>query len=204
MKKILILYAHPAKTKSKINRTLMESVEYLKNVTVHDLYSTYPDFMIDVKTEQKLCEEHDIIIFQFPFYWYSSPSILKEWQDLVLEHSWAYGSKGNALKGKHFMISTTAGSDDQSYSPQGSNKCTFDELLSPFRAMTNLCKMNWIPPFTITGIHRGLPLNDLRIYTSNFFKYILYLRDEEIDYDKIKTCGNYTGDIEQLRKVVDN
>ncbi|MGT2357467.1 NAD(P)H-dependent oxidoreductase [Staphylococcus aureus] len=44
---------------------------------MHDLYREYPDFIINVKREQELVENHDNIIFQFPLYWYSSPSLLK-------------------------------------------------------------------------------------------------------------------------------
>ena len=115
MKKILINFAHPAKSKSKINRALRQAVEKLENVTINDLYANYPDFMIDVKREQCLCEAHDVIVFQYPFYWYQAPSIVKEWFDLVLEHGWAYGVNGNALKGKVFVQVITAGGDEASY-----------------------------------------------------------------------------------------
>ena len=81
MNKILINFAHPAKTRSKINRALRSVVENLENVTLNDLYAAYPDFLIDVEREQNLCEEHDVIIFQHPFYWYSTPAIVKEWMD---------------------------------------------------------------------------------------------------------------------------
>jgi len=46
-------------------------------VTIHDLYETYPNFHIQVKFEQDLLLAHDIIVFHHPFYWYSSPAILK-------------------------------------------------------------------------------------------------------------------------------
>ena len=52
------------------------------------------------KREQELLLQHKIIVWQHPFYWYSSPALLKEWIDLVLEHGWAYGRKGDMLKGK--------------------------------------------------------------------------------------------------------
>ena len=61
------------------------------------LYAAYPDFMIDVKREQQLLLDHDIIVLQHPFYWYSSPAIIKEWLDLVLENGWAYGTGGSNL-----------------------------------------------------------------------------------------------------------
>jgi len=83
---VLILFAHPALEKSRVNRRLVAAVQGLEGVTFHDLYEAYPDFYIDVKHEQRLLEAHDIIAFQHPLYWYSTPSLLKEWQDLVLEH----------------------------------------------------------------------------------------------------------------------
>ena len=100
MNKILILFGHPAVKRSTINAALRKAVENLEGITFHDLYASYPDFLIDVVHEQKLCESHDIIIFQHPFYWYSTPAIIKEWFDLVLEHTWAYGETGTALAGK--------------------------------------------------------------------------------------------------------
>ena len=93
-KRVLILFAHPALQKSRVNRRLVAAVQNLENVTINDLYEEYPDFSIDVKREQALLESHDIIIFQHPLYWYSCPALLKEWQDLVLEYGFAYGAQG--------------------------------------------------------------------------------------------------------------
>ena len=76
MKKVLINFAHPAKARSLINRALRAAVEGLEAVSVNDLYAAYPDFLIDVKKEQRLCQAHDVIIFQHPFYWYSTPAIM--------------------------------------------------------------------------------------------------------------------------------
>jgi len=44
--------------------------------------------------------EHDRIVLQFPMYWYSMPPLLKKWLDDVLTYNFAYGSKGDKLKGK--------------------------------------------------------------------------------------------------------
>ena len=56
-----------------------------KAVTAIDLYAEYPDYNISIEREQQRLVEHDVIIFQFPIYWYSTPALLKEWQDLVPE-----------------------------------------------------------------------------------------------------------------------
>ena len=100
MRRVLILFAHPVLERSRVNRRLLDAIRDVEGVTIRDLYEDYPTLFIDVKREQADLVEHDIIVFQHPFYWYSCPAILKDWQDLVLEHGWAYGVGGNQLRGK--------------------------------------------------------------------------------------------------------
>ena len=184
MKKVLINFAHPARRRSIINSALRHSIEGLEGVTINDLYANYPDFIIDPAREQRLCEEHDIIIFQHPFYWYSTPAIVKEWQDLVLQHGWAYGSKGKALVGKYFLQAITGGGDNSTYQKDGYNQFTIEELTSPFQAMARLCNLTWLPPFTVLGIHRGLPEEDVRIHAEDYRRAVSALRDETLDIKK--------------------
>jgi glutathione-regulated potassium-efflux system ancillary protein KefG len=184
MNKILINFAHPAIARSKINAALRTAVEGLEDVTFNDLYATYPDFLIDVKREQNLCEDHDVIIFQHPFYWYSTPAIMKEWLDLVLEHGWAYGSLGEALEGKLYLQAITAGGDDSTYQKDGFNVFTIGELTSPYRATAKLCKMNWLPPFTVLGIHRGVPEESVKLHAEDYRLAVIALRDATLDIEK--------------------
>ena len=86
--KILVLFAHPRLSGSHVQRVLADAVRDLPGVTFHDLYAAYPDFTIDVAHEQALLVEHDLIVLQHPFYWYSGPAIIKEWLDLVLALGW--------------------------------------------------------------------------------------------------------------------
>ncbi len=186
MNRILINFAHPARTRSRINALLRNAVEDLENVTINDLYANYPDFLIDVKREQNLCEDHDVIIFQHPFYWFSTPAIIKEWLDLVLEYDWAYGPKGNALEGKIFLQAITAGGDDCTYQKGGCNVFTFRELTSPYCAMANLCNMNWLPPFAVLGIHQGLSEEEVNFHAEEYRRTVIALRDGTLDIEKAK------------------
>ena len=181
MNNILILFGHPAFRRSTINAALREAVETLDGVTFHDLYASYPDFLIDVYHEQQLCESHDIIIFQHPFYWYSTPAIVKEWFDLVLEHAWAYGSTGTALEGKITFQALTAGGSKENYCADGLNLFTIRELTTPFRATANLCGMDWLPPFAILGIHRGLPEKNRVRHAEDYRRTLVALRDNRVD-----------------------
>ena len=120
--KVLVLYAHPSPQRSEVNRHLFKAAKSVAGVTVVDLYYEYPTYHIDIDKEQQRLSEHDVIIFQFPLYWYSTPAILKEWQDLVLEHGFAYGHDGTALQGKRFMCAITAGGPAKAYHAEGDQR----------------------------------------------------------------------------------
>lgn len=190
MRKILIVFAHPVFVRSKINAAMRQAVEPLEHVTFHDLYCHYPNFLIDVEHEQRLCTSHDVIIFQHPFYWYSTPSIMKEWQDLVLQHNWAYGSKGNFLKGKYFLQALTAGASDEAYQHGGEKSATIPELLAPFRAMARLCQMRLLPPFAVLGVQRGMPENEIQNYAEAYRRAIVSLRDTDTDMASLEAADN--------------
>ena len=49
LKEILILFAHPAYQKSRVNKRLLENIHKIEGVTLHDLYQSYPEMDIDMK-----------------------------------------------------------------------------------------------------------------------------------------------------------
>lgn len=132
---------------------MLEGLDSFDQVTFHDLYEEYPELDIDIDREQELLLQHDCIVFQHPMFWYSSPAIFKEWQDLVLEHGWAYGSKGKQLQGKYFFNAVTTGAARSSFQKDGFQNHTIHEFLSPFRQMATLCNMTALPPFVVHGSH---------------------------------------------------
>lgn len=150
----LVLLAHPEQHRSRVNRALADAAACVDGVTVHDLYETYPDFLIDIRHEQRLVLQADMIVFQFPFFWYSSPALLKEWQDVVLEHGFGYGFEGAAMRGKHFMLAVSAGGPAESYQPGQYNHFTMEELLRPYEQVARLCAMQYLPPFVLHNATR--------------------------------------------------
>jgi glutathione-regulated potassium-efflux system ancillary protein KefG len=183
MNNVLILFAHPALEKSRVNLELMHAVRNLPGVTFHDLYEAYPHFHIDVRREQRLVEANDIVIMQHPFYWYSSPAILKEWQDLVLEYGYAYGKGGDAYKGKKLMNAITTGGPREAYSPTGHNRFTIRQFLAPFDQTARLCNMIYLAPFVI---HRSLFITterQCRPFASEYKRLVEALRDGKLDLD---------------------
>lgn len=185
----LILFAHPAFHKSHVNKELMLGIEKIPNVTFHDLYEEYPDFDIDVEKEQELLSQHDCIVFHFPLFWYSTPALLKEWQDLVLKHGWAFGSKGNALKDKIFFTTVTAGGPELTYRKNDLHNHTLDEMLLPITQTAKLCKMRQIPPFVVYGTHvieKHEILQQKRVY----IELLRQLANNEIDVEQAATFKN--------------
>jgi glutathione-regulated potassium-efflux system ancillary protein KefG len=169
--RVLILFVHPALEKSKAGRALGRAVRRLEGVTFRDLYEEYPDFAIDVRREQQLLLEHDVIVFQHPFYWYSSPALLKEWQDQVLEHGWAYGHGGEQLEGKSLLTVITAGGRREAYRRGGHNHFTVHELLAPYEQTARLCGMHYLPPFVVHGTGH-LEAEDLERHAADYRKLI--------------------------------
>jgi glutathione-regulated potassium-efflux system ancillary protein KefG len=157
MARVLILFAHPALERSRVHRALVERLPGGSDVTFHDLYEAYPRLDIDVEREQQLLLDHDVIVFQHPFYWYSTPPILKQWQDLVLEHGWAYGSEGHALQGKTFLPIISTGGGEEAYCSAGYNHFSVRQLLAPIEQTARLCGMHFLPPFVVFGTHKIEP-----------------------------------------------
>lgn len=152
--KTLIIAVHPHMENSIINKRWVEELnKYPEKYTVHQLYEAYPDEKIDIKKEQELIELYDNIIFQFPFYWFSSPPLLKKWFDEVLLYGWAYGSKsGYKAGGKKITLAITAGIDKEGYSESGKYKYTMEELTRPFELTFDYIKADYKQPFVYYGI----------------------------------------------------
>jgi glutathione-regulated potassium-efflux system ancillary protein KefG len=180
MNRLLILFAHPALDKSRVHRRLARAVPELPRITFHDLYDAYPDFDIDVAREQELLLAHDLIVLQHPFYWYSTPAIVKQWEDLVLEHGWAYGSKGTALRGKRLLSLITTGGGATAYRHEGYNRFTVRELLTPIEQTAYLCGMEYLPPYLIQGTHR-MSEADIELEVGRYRQLLTLLHEGRLD-----------------------
>lgn len=155
----VVIVAHPNIEQSRVNRALFSKLTE-HHIESHNLYTKYPNEQIDVQSEQALLEQADRIVLQFPFYWYSSPSLLKKWIDQVMTHGWAYGEGGNALLGKRLLIAISTGGPAEAYQPDGYNRYSIQALLLPYQAMCNLTKLTFEDPFVISGVRS---LSDLQL-----------------------------------------
>jgi glutathione-regulated potassium-efflux system ancillary protein KefG len=170
--KAMVIIAHPNYENSRVNKRWVEELEKHENITVNNLSLKYPDENIDKEEEQKLLLEHDRIVFQYPWYWYNMPPLMRKWQDTVLEYGWAFGPGGTKLNGKEKVVAITVGGPEVSYQAGGYNTFTLSEFLKPMQQTANLTGMKFLPAFKV---HSAVVLTDEQLEKSaeDYVKHIL-------------------------------
>ena len=184
-RKILVLFAHPAIHRSIINRKLIRVYKEFSNVTFHDLYDNYPEFMIDTDYEQQLLMENELIVFHHPIYWYSAPPILKQWLDLVLKSGFAYGEGGNALNGKKLLSVVSTGQAKMAFSHQGVHRFKVRQFLLPFEQTAEFCGMDYLPPFVTHGPLRHVNQQKIFDYVGQLRIWLKTLSQADFDFNSI-------------------
>lgn len=162
----LVLLAHPDLDRSRINATLADAVRDLDNVTVHDIHAAYPGQVIDVAAEQRLVRENDVIVFQFPFHWYSIPGFLKRWLDEVMLRDFAYDS-GPLLQGKTLLLVTSTGGIEGAYRPGGFHRFTMTELLRPLEQTAHRMGLTYAEPLILHDV-RGVSDEELALHSERY------------------------------------
>lgn len=199
MTRTVIFLYHPDLSQSTVNLRLAQAAEGLPGVEIRDMYKIYPDFRIDVDAEQNLLEDTDRIVLQFPLYWYSSPPLLKKWQDDVLTYGWAYGTTGDALHGKELLIATSTGAPASHYARIDTRRSVADvllrrrrsrddsvagytvtDLLRPFQTMSDLVGTRYLRPFITPGAATiGHP--DLEARAKAYARYVVSRKIPTLD-----------------------
>ncbi len=198
MKKILVLFAHPRSDRSEVNIVLAEAARRVEGVTFVDLYAEYPTFEIDVEREQERLLVHDIIVFQHPVYWYSCPALLKEWQDLVLEHGFAYGAEGRALEGKVLLNAVTCGARREVYSRGGGYSYELRDFFAPFEQTAVLCRMRYLPPFALFAAGHAADENRLQEHVADYERLLTAMVENRLDLEKAEKRLMLTGHLGDL------
>lgn len=181
MNRVLVLFAHPNQSQSRVHKPMSTMVKALDGISFIDLYALYPRYQIDVEAEQQRLLEHDVIVFQFPFYWYSTPPMLKIWQDTVLEYGFAYGQNGNRLADKVLLISTTAGGAADAYSVEGSNRFPIRTLLTPLEQTARLCQMRFLAPLVLFSALTASKDERVLTHVERYKQLLEALRDDRLD-----------------------
>ncbi|HDY8064537.1 potassium transporter KefG [Vibrio vulnificus] len=198
--KVLVIYAHPSQHRSEVNAPLFATAQAVDGVTCVDLYAEYPQFDINIDKEQARLLEHDVIVFQFPLYWYSTPALLKEWQDLVLEYGFAYGTDGTALKDKLMLCVVSAGGKEEAYKAEGYNHFTIRQLLAPIEQMAALTSMHYLPPFAIFGARTALEENRIDQHVERYVTLLQALVEDRVNIHAANHLNKITHALPQIIK----
>lgn len=199
---IYVIGAHPDWRSSKVNRRMFARAQALaqseQRIDVNDLYGSYPDYFIDIATEQRRLAAAQLIVLLHPIHWYAMPALQKLWVDEVLTYGWAYGageddgqsettaSHGRALRGKDFWLVATTGGTEEAYHPRGYNRYFFDAFLPPYEQTAALCGMRFLPPLVLHGAHTISPTEvdeHIEVFAQRLQSY-----PDWPEMDEIETC----------------
>ena len=145
MSKILVVSGHTnLQENSFANKIILSRLEEIMPEAEYVyLDSEYSDWKFDVEREQNRLRNADVIVMQFPFFWYGVPSLMHKWMEEVFVHGFSHGSKGKALVGKKLVISFTSGAPEEMYKAEGTQGYPVDDFLIPLKQFAAACGMLW-------------------------------------------------------------
>lgn len=158
-----ILLFHDDFARSHANRALAEAVRDLPDTSLTDMGSLYKNGgEIDVDREVARLLSASRLVLQFPVQWYSTPPLLKAWQDRVLTRMYYINPKteGDRLAGLPVLVAATAGNVETAYTEAGMNLFPLADLLRPLEATAHRCGWQWADPFLV---YRSNKLDDIEL-----------------------------------------
>ena len=153
MTHVLLISGHPDLAHSFANKAIVEALQGQlgEAIRVRRLDVLYPDYRIDVPAEQQALLEADVIVWQFPFYWYSLPALMKKWLDDVFVRGFAHGST-QKLAGKKLILSFTTGAPEAMYAYGQAMNYPVADFLAPLRQTALLCRFDYQEPVFSNGM----------------------------------------------------
>jgi NAD(P)H dehydrogenase (quinone) len=118
------------------NFSTVKEADFLK-LQIEEMHATeVGGFASDIEAEIEKVEAADLMIWQFPLWWFGLPAILKGWVDRVFAMGRTYGYghiyETGVFKGKRALLSLTTGGPQEAYTPDGFNG-DLDAVLRPMQ-----------------------------------------------------------------------
>ena len=156
MTNVLIVSGHPRLGDDSVaNKTILEELASLLPEAAFDqLSDLYPDGVINVEAEQDKLRGADVIVLQYPLWWYGWPSLLQKWVEDVFVHGFSHGSTGTALRGKKLVVSLTTGAAESYYDAQPGGIEHFLAAVKATSALTGLEYAGVLPLYGVSYANR--------------------------------------------------
>jgi putative NADPH-quinone reductase len=157
---ILVVSGHTdIKGDSLANKTILEelSKNFLPEAEYNYLSIFNQENHFDLAAEQAKLIKADVIVLQYPVFWYSTPSILSKWFEDVFIYGFSHGDNGEALKGKKLIVSLTTGAPEVAYTAKAG--ATIEDLLAPIRQTAGLTQLDYQGHIVTYGMSYSLRNN---------------------------------------------
>ena len=143
------------------NFTSVLNKDYFKQQLEEKHATELGAFSLDIATEQEKLEWCDLMIWQFPLWWFTVPAILKGWVDRVFAYGRVYGEgrcyEKGVFKGKKALLSLTTGGAFEAYQKNGMHG-DLEAILRPInRGMLEFVGFTVLAPQVIYGPVRMTP-----------------------------------------------
>jgi NAD(P)H dehydrogenase (quinone) len=140
---------------SRRNFASVKDADYLK-LQIEEMHASEVDgFAVEVEAEIAKIESAELMIWQFPLWWFGLPAILKGWVDRVFAMGRTYGNghiyETGKFRGKKALLSLTTGGPEAAYLADGFNG-DLDAILRPIqRGMLEFTGFSVLAPQVIYG-----------------------------------------------------
>ncbi len=110
---------------SRENFTTVKDQDYFKQ-QIEEIHATETKgFSAGLEAEMEKLEWCDLMVWQFPLWWFGLPAVLKGWVDRVFAMGRIYGSghiyETGIFRGKQALLSLTTGGQEEAYRHNGFN-----------------------------------------------------------------------------------
>lgn len=142
MRNVLVVSGHPRLDGDSVaNKAIVGELEKLDGYEVDRLDALYPGFDIDVEAEQAKLVAADVVVLQYPVFWYGMPALMQKWMEDVFSHGFSHGSSAKALVGKKLVVSMTVGAPEEAYGEDAAVQ--IEDLLKPAKGACALTGMEF-------------------------------------------------------------
>lgn len=140
---------------SRRNFRTVNDPDYLKLQLEEMHASEARGFAAEIEAEMQKLEWCDLMLWQFPLWWFGLPAVLKGWVDRVFAMGRVYGGgriyEKGVCKGKRALLSLTTGGPAEAYRPEGFNGDIQAILRPVHRGMLQFVGFDVLAPQIVYG-----------------------------------------------------